>query len=112
VSDTCRGFLAVAGIEGGDGEVFNIGSNSEISIGDLAALIASLMGCRVRIVCDEARVRPAASEVLRLRCDNTKLRERTGFQPQVAFEDGLRKTIEWFRDPQNLRRYKGGLYNV
>jgi NAD dependent epimerase/dehydratase len=112
VSDTCRGFMSIACMDGGEGEVFNIGSNSEISIGDLAALIAQLMDSHTRIVCDEARVRPAGSEVLRLRCDNTKLRERTGFQPEVSFPDGLRRTIEWLRDPHNLRRYKGGLYNV
>lgn len=112
VADTCLGFLTIAGMDGGEGEVFNIGSNSEISIGDLAALIGKLMDAPVRVYCDEARVRPAASEVLRLRCDNTKLKERTGFEPEVAFEDGLRRTIEWFRNPANLRRYKGGLYNV
>jgi NAD dependent epimerase/dehydratase len=112
VEDTCRGFLAIAGLEGGAGDVFNIGSNSEISVGDLCALIARLMGRDVRITCDQTRLRPANSEVLRLRCNSTKLHERTGFENRVSLEEGLCRTIEWFQQPKNLGRYKEGIYNV
>ena len=56
--------------------------------------------------------RPEASEVLRLRCDNTKLERAAGFRPSVTLRDGLRRTAAWFQDPANLRRYKAGLYNV
>src|SRR5579875_1065766 len=82
VEDTCRGFLAIAGMDGGFGEVFNIGSNQEISVGDLAHLIGEIMGKDVHLQVDKARLRPEKSEVLRLRCANGKLQNAVGFQPQ------------------------------
>jgi nucleoside-diphosphate-sugar epimerase len=112
VEDTCRGFLAVAAMDGGAGEVFHIGSNHEISIADLFALIADAMGITARAVLDPQRLRPEASEVLRLWCDNRKLAAATGFTPQVSLADGLARTVAWFRDPDNLRRYKHDRYNV
>jgi len=112
VEDTCRGLLAVAEIEAGPGEVFNIGSNHEIAVGDLVALIADVMGVPARAVADADRLRPAASEVMRLRCDNTKLERAAGFRPAISFREGVARTVQWFQDPANLRRYKTHLYNV
>jgi NAD dependent epimerase/dehydratase len=112
VEDTCRGFLAIARLDVGFGEVLHIGSDQEIAVGDLFGLIAELMNSDARIVVDPARLRPADSEVKRLRCNSQKLRDASGFRPQVCLRDGLRRTIDWFRDPQNLQRYKGFLYNV
>lgn len=112
VTDTCRGMLAVAAQAGAPGEVFNIGSNQEIAIGELCALIADLMGRKIRIRDDPARHRPERSEVLRLRCDSSKLRAAAGFTPTVDLREGLTRTIDWFQDPQNLSRYKPHLYNV
>jgi NAD dependent epimerase/dehydratase len=110
VDDTCRGFLAVAGLE--DGEVFHIGSGDEISVRNLFKLIAELMESDAEIEVDSERKRPHESEVLRLRCNSQKLRDASGFHPEVGLREGLRQTIDWFRDPNNLRRYKGYLYNV
>jgi nucleoside-diphosphate-sugar epimerase len=112
VEDTCRGFLAIAALDGGAGEVFHIGANHEITIADLFALIADTMGIAARAVLDPQRLRPAASEVLRLWCDNRKLAAATGFTPQVSLADGLARTVAWFRDPDNLRRYKPDRYHV
>lgn len=112
VKDTCEGMLAIAEMDGGCGEVFNIGSNFEISIGELFQLIAELMGSDARIRRDEARIRPERSEVQRLWCDDGKLARATGFRPRTALRDGLAATIEWFRVPGNLKRYKTDLYNV
>jgi NAD dependent epimerase/dehydratase len=112
VDDTCRGLLAVASLDKGFGEVFHIGSNQEISIGDLFTLIAEAMKSEARIAPDASRIRPKESEVMRLRCNNQKLRDASGFQPSVALSDGLKRTITWFQNPENLRRYKGLLYNV
>jgi NAD dependent epimerase/dehydratase len=112
VEDTCRGFIAAAQMDRSAGEVFHIGSNHEIAIGDLFALISSLLGSKATVVPDEARVRPAKSEVLRLRCNNEKLRQACGFEPKVSLREGLGRTIEWFRKEENLRQYKGDLYNV
>lgn len=112
VEDTCRGFMKIAEMEQGTGEVFHIGSGFEISIGDLFATIAELMGSDARPVVREDRLRPATSEVFRLWCDNSKLKERTGFVPGISLREGLCRTIAWFRDESNLRRYKVGIHNL
>jgi NAD dependent epimerase/dehydratase len=112
VEDTCQGFLAIAQMEGGEGEVFHVGSGHEISVGDLVALIADTMGASVQVVCDQQRVRPEKSEVQRLKCDNSKLQHATAFVPRIALRQGLERTVRWFTQPENLRRYKGHLYNV
>ena len=70
------------------------------------------MGSKATPVTDAERLRPGKSEVRRLCCDNTKLREATGFEPSTPLREGLAATIDWFRRPENLARYKGHLYNV
>jgi len=112
VADTCEGLVAMARMEGGWGEVFHIGSNQEIEVGELFRKIAGMMHSAAEPVTDPARVRPAASEVLRLRCDNTKLRAATGFEPGVSLDEGLARTIRWFEQPENLGRYKESVYNI
>lgn len=112
VTDTCAGMLALAEAKDARGQTVNIGSGGEISIGDLVKLIAELMQCDVTIKTDTARIRPDASEVLRLCCNNEKLNSLTGYEHQVDLRDGLMHTIDWFRNPGNLARYKSGIYNV
>ena len=116
VQDTVRGFVAVAECDAAVGQVVNIGSNYEITVGDTARLIAELMGREVEFTSDEQRMRPLGSEVERLWADNTLARELMGWTPEYAgvegLSRGLRKTIEWFGEPANLRRYKAGLYNI
>jgi NAD dependent epimerase/dehydratase len=112
VEDTCRGFAAVASLEHGPGEVFNIGSNQEISVGDLFQMIAEIMRTDARLVQDRTRLRPEKSEVRQLRCDNGKLKAACGYEPKVPLREGLARTAEWFQDASNLKRYKGTLYNV
>jgi len=112
VEDTCRGFISLAEMESGTGEVFHIGSGFEISVGDLVELIAKVMERPVRVVQDPLRIRPDASEVFRLWADNSKLKNATGFEPSVKLEEGLRRTAAWFREPKNLSKYKQGIYNV
>jgi len=111
VTDTCRGFMALAESDAA-GEVVNIGSNFEISVRDTLEHIKRLMNSDVEFITDEQRLRPAKSEVFRLWCDNTKIHELTGFKPETDIEAGLAKTIEWFLNPENLKKYKTGLYNV
>lgn len=110
VADTCEGFVAIAKLDQGEGTVFNIGSNSEISVADLASEIASIMRSPIRVICDKQRLRPEKSEVFRLRCDNRRLKEASGFEPRVPLRDGLTQTIEWLR--RNSSKYKGAIYNV
>ena len=116
VRDTVRGFVAVAECDAAVGQVVNVGSNYEVSVGDTARLIAELMDREVTFTSDEQRMRPQGSEVERLWADNTRARELTGWTPEYPGIDGLRRglmeTIDWFSRPDNLRRYKAGLYNI
>ena len=90
----------------------NIGSNSEISIGDTLNVIRELMDSDVRFVIDEKRLRPSKSEVFRLWCDNTKIKELTGFESKVGIRQGLEQTIDWITQPEYLKKYKSEIYNV
>ncbi|UED68672.1 NAD-dependent 4,6-dehydratase LegB [Brevibacillus sp. HD3.3A] len=116
VEDTVRGFLAVAKSDRSIGEVINIGSNYEVSIGQTVEMIAELMGSQIEVFSDDQRIRPVKSEVERLWADNTKARELIGWEPKYAgmegFRRGLSQTIEWFCNPDNLKQYKAGLYNL
>ncbi len=112
VEDTCRGFIELAESQKSIGHTINIGSNKEISVGDLVSLISELLGTEITIKTDDQRKRPQKSEVDRLWCDNTKIYNLTGFEPEFSLRDGLSKTIEWFRIPENLSRYKAEIYNV
>jgi len=113
VTDTAQAFidLGEAPASAVVGELFNVGSGRDVAIGQLAEDIAGLMGVQADIVEDAQRLRPKDSEVMRLVCDATKLRERTGWQPRCSREEGLRRTIEWFREPGNLARYNPDEYS-
>ncbi|MGE4497487.1 MAG: NAD-dependent 4,6-dehydratase LegB [Deferribacterales bacterium] len=112
VEDTCRGFMMIAECDGAVGETINIGSNYEISVKDTLELIKKIMKSDVIFKTDEQRIRPENSEVFRLWCDNTKINKLTGFVPEYSIEKGLEKTIEWFTDKNNLKKYKTDIYNV
>lgn len=112
VEDTCRGFIALAESDKTIGETVNIGSNFEISVGDTLNLIKAIMASDVEFLVDEQRLRPEKSEVNRLWCDNGKIKALTGFAPQVGLEEGLRRTVDWFCRPDNLKKYKTDIYNV
>jgi dTDP-glucose 4,6-dehydratase len=116
VSDTVRGFIAAAKSDHSVGEVINIGSNFEISIGDTVELIAQLMGVRVEVKTQQERLRPEASEVERLWADNSKADNLLGWRPGYAGVEGLRRglteTIAWFSDQRNLRLYRPAEYSV
>jgi len=116
VKDTVRGFIAMAESDASVGEVINIGSNFEISIGDTANLIADVMGADVKIICENERLRPDASEVERLWASNEKAAELIGWSPEYGglegFRKGISETVEWFSHPRNLVGYKVDIYNV
>lgn len=116
VSDTVAGFLAAAAAPAAVGEVINLGSGFEISMGQTAELIAEVMGVALEIHCDSARLRPDASEVERLLADNRKARRLLNWQPRYAglegLRAGLRETVAWFRDPAHLQAYKPLRYTL
>lgn len=116
VKDTVRGFIAVTEADQAVGEVINIGSNYEISIGDTVRMIAQAMGTEVEIETEQIRLRPDKSEVERLWADNSKAKKLTGWVPlyggRDGFARGLKDTAAWFSDKENLKRYKADIYNI
>lgn len=111
VDDTCRGYIALGTTPGIEGLEINIASGTEISMGDTLRLIAEIMDREVNFVTDPARLRPKDSEVMRLCGDNSVITSLTSWRPQVSLRQGLEKTIKWFTNPDNLKRYKPEIYN-
>ncbi len=116
VSDTVKGFIAAMNSEKAIGEVINIGSSFEISVGDTAHTIANVIGKEINIITEDQRLRPIKSEVERLFADNNKAKELIGWQPEYGgldgFKMGLQQTVEWFSNPKNLSNYKSNIYNL
>lgn len=116
VKDTVAGFMAALKSKSGSGQVINLGSNFEISIGDTVRSIAEVMGAEVDISTDEQRLRPEKSEVERLWASNAKALALLGWQPEYAgingFRRGLKETVDWFSDAANLGMYKSDIYNL
>jgi len=116
VMDTVRGFIAIAESANTVGEVINIGSNFEISIGDTVSLISEVMGVKIEIETELARLRPEKSEVDRLWADNGKAKRLTGWEPAYGggegFRRGLTETVAWFTQAENLKAYKADIYNI
>lgn len=110
VKDTASGFMAIAANEKFNGEVTNIGMNSEISVGDLANMIAGILGVKINIITDDARVRPDKSEVERLWCNNEKIISGTNWKPKYNLQKGLEETVEFLKT--RLHLYKPEIYNV
>ena len=111
VKDTCRGFIALAKSPDTIGEEVNIATGKEVSMKETLEMIASLMDADVKWVKDPQRLRPSNSEVFRLLGSNEKIKNLTGWSPAYSLEDGLRETIKWFVDPENLKCYKPEIYN-
>ena len=110
VEDTVKGFIKAGESKNGIGEVINLGNKSEISIRDLAYLIARVMGVSVTIQEDAKRKRPIKSEVDRLMADNSKAKKLLKWAPEYSLEKGLKKTVAWFKE--NNAKYKSDIYNV
>lgn len=116
VTDTARGLIAVLRSDKVLGEVVNIGSGFEISIGETAQLIAEVMGVDIKIKEANERKRPALSEVERLFASNAKAEELTGWTPRYSGRDGFARgiadTVPWFKEAANLARYRVGAYTI
>lgn len=110
IVDTVEGFIRIAECPETVGQVINIGSGQEISIGDLANTVLNLIGRNMPVMCDDQRIRPGNSEVERLCADNSKAQDILGWQPRYPLEDGLARTIEWVES--NLERYRPDIYAI
>jgi NAD dependent epimerase/dehydratase len=112
VKDTAQGFIALAEADLAIGKEINIATGKEYPIGDVAQVLITELNPNARIMTDDQRLRPEASEVLRLVGDNALITTLTPWRPLYELTAGLRDTIAWFRQPENLSRYKAWLYNV
>jgi dTDP-glucose 4,6-dehydratase len=116
IKDTVNGFIAALEAPKTEGETINIGSNRETSVKEIAELISQLMGQEIEIGLDGKRIRPKASEVDRLWASNTKAKKILNWQPTYGSQNGLKRalleTIEWYRQPENLKQYKPNIYNI
>jgi NAD dependent epimerase/dehydratase len=110
VSDTVEGFLCAAEVPGIEGGTFNLGTGVEIRISDLVNEILSILGKRLNIERDPARLRPEKSEVRRLLSDNSLARERLGWAPRINLREGLSNTVNWILKNQEL--YPPGEYQI
>ncbi len=110
VIDTCNGFLDIYKSKKLFGEITNIGMNSEISVKNLVKLISDLMDKDVKIKSNSSRIRPVKSEVERLVCDNSKLKNKTMWKPAHNLTSGLKETINWMQ--KNKNTFKPKKYNI
>ena len=94
VDDHCRGIYAVL-MSGRSGEVYNIGGGAELTNNEITKFILEAMGA------DESSieyVEDRKGHDLRYSVDWTKINRELGYEPQIKFEDGLRETIQWYRE--------------
>ncbi len=112
VKDTVEGFVAIATCDALIGNEVNIATQSEISVGDLAQNIIDQVNPKAILISDEQRLRPEKSEVFRLFGSNEKIKSFTNWTNQYSLAQGLAETIEWFRQPENLKAYKADIYNI
>jgi len=110
VKNTVEGFVKIAQSDKTIGEIINIASGKEYSIGETVDLIKTLTGAKFKVICESERLRPEKSEVERLLADTRKASDLLGYVPPYTFEEGLKETIEWFKS--NMHHYKADIYNV
>lgn len=112
VKDTIKGFTAIANSDKTIGHEINIATQQEISIGDLAQKLIDIINPNAKIISDNQRARPKNSEVFRLLGSNEKIKSLTDWTPSYNLDEGLKQTIEWFKQPENLSQYKHEIYNI
>lgn len=112
VKDTVKGFIEIAKSENTIGEEINIATCSEISIEEVALEIINQINPKAKIVCDEERLRPDKSEVNILLGCNKKIKKFTNWSPEYSFKEGVKETIEWFKNEEVLKKYKSDIYNI
>lgn len=110
VKDTVRGFISAAESDQSISKVINIGTNIEISIGELSSIITKKINNNIKIIYDKDRIRPQKSEVSRLCCDNSRAKELLNWEPVYTLEEGIDETIDWFYN--NIQHYKPNIYNI
>ena len=112
VKDLCAAYEKILKSKKLLGQVTNVGVDSEISIKKLISKISKILKIKLIPVVEKKRVRPQKSEVLRLKCDNTKIKKMTNWKPKYEIDEGLKKLIKWIKEGDNLKNYKPEDYNI
>lgn len=112
VKDTVNGLVSLLKHKSTVGKIFNIGSNKKTSIKNIIKLASSILGVKPNIIVQKNRFRPAASEVLELHCDSKKIRKFTNWDNKFTFLDGLKETIDWFKQNKDNKNFKTDIYNL
>ena len=112
VEDLCAAYEKILKSKKLLGEVTNVGVDSEISIKNLILKISKILKIKLIPVVEKKRVRPQKSEVLRLKCDNTKIKRMTNWKPKYDLDEGLNKLIRWIKEDDNIKNYKPENYNI
>lgn len=112
VKDTVKGFIAIANSKDLIGQDCNIATNSEISMQELVDMLVDIINPKAKIIQDLNRIRPKKSEVFRLYGDNSKILKYTNWTTNYTLKEGLKATIQWFTNKDNLKHYKANIYNV
>ncbi|MEO8603625.1 MAG: SDR family NAD(P)-dependent oxidoreductase [bacterium] len=95
VTDTARGMAAIGAAAQTVGEVTNLGSGSDVTIGELVARCCDLVGHHPPIETDPVRTRPERGEVARLLCNPSRAASAAGWQPRVTLDEGLAETLKF-----------------
>jgi dTDP-glucose 4,6-dehydratase len=116
IDDTVMGFVSCLSNKKCIGEVINLGSGYDFSMQEVLLIIEDILNKKLKVNVDQNRIRPEKSEVNHLLSNNTKAKKLLNWEPQFkgkkGFEEGIRKTIEWFGKKENLSLYKSNIYNV
>jgi dTDP-glucose 4,6-dehydratase len=116
VDDTVMGFVSCLSNKKCIGEVINLGSGYDFSMQEVLLIIEDILNKKLKVNVDQNRIRPEKSEVNHLLSNNTKAKKLLNWEPQFkgkkGFQEGIRKTIEWFGKKENLSLYKSNIYNV
>tara|TARA_B100000795_G_scaffold269266_1_gene258135 strand:+ start:1735 stop:2733 length:999 start_codon:yes stop_codon:yes gene_type:complete len=115
VSDTVNGFISAINNKKCLGQTINLGTGQDFSIGETLNIIKKIMNKDIEVVTDRMRVRPKKSEVNRLLSSNLKAKKYLNWIPlykgKKGYEKGLKETIEWFSEGENIKVYKSNIYN-
>jgi nucleoside-diphosphate-sugar epimerase len=93
VANVVDGVLRACEAPGASGEVINVATGGRISLNQLFETMKKLVSATVRPTYAELR----AGDVKDSQADITKARRILGYEPTVSFEEGLRRTVEWYR---------------
>ncbi len=116
IDDTVRAFMLALKSKKVFGQEINIGNGFDLSIKDYIQILKKDLNLDFKIKIESKRLRPNKSEVFRLLASNQKAKRILKWKPMYSgltgFKKGLFKTLEWYKDPENLENFNTNIYNI